>query len=1119
MLRKVLKNLRKLKQGEGYYEPKYIEYCKLPIDDKLVVLEGGQGTNINGNMFSMLNELNTNERWKDYKTVFVVTKDTMKKAKSRMKFYGFDKVILSIRNSDDYCKYLAQAKYLLTDNSFPPYFIKREEQVFLNTWHGTPLKTLGKSDKSNLASLANIQKNYLMSDYALFPNEFTRDVFMNDYDLKTIFDGCSLIANYPRNYIFYDKENGIELKKNLGFENKKVFAYMPTWRGTGRTADTKHQLEVTQGILDELDKKLDDDTLILVNLHFLLAQGIDCEKYKHIEYFSSKYDTYEILNACDGLITDYSSVFFDFAVTEKKIVLFAYDKERYLSSRGVYIPFESLPFPIVEDVDSLVVELSKEPESCEEFIKTYCTNGCKESCEKLFELMVTGKTDYYELKKHNSAEYNNTLIYADVLSRSYFNIIKQYTQDNPNENFVIVYRKNLTQKKMDFLLSLGDNVSTLGTVTAFQYTFKELVKIAFARLFNSISALSSLQTFFKREANRVFYSIKPKRIIDFSCKNYLISGILSTMTGKKEFVRHGDCVAYSRAASKNIEFNIKYQKKYGFNELDLSDLENKLFVESGETMADSSYNFATRLRNVFPLYLKNKKNMICLSFFKLYAPRNIDLKQAFISVAENRYEPKFYSLKTKGKGKFFGIYKFSIPVDDAINMPSNNTVNFCYKNSLGALVQSHIVYGGFLGMFYGLHGPFSVDEATNSVAVFRQSRGNRLNVYVRSHNVSDALSKRISQVFAFAISLLWHSKKAKELVLLFEKNSSKYEESASVLFEKLIEKGYKNAYFIITKEALEDVPEKYRKNVLIKNTFKHYLYFFKSKTFIGTETMVHSIDLKTFNKLPLAKIASKNINYVFLQHGVMYMVSLDSEARKMFKRQKLKGKYRVVVSSQAEADHFVELGRHEFDDLYITGLPKFDKNVLNDDADKIVIMPTWRPWEINTARDNFLETSYFKMIMRIFDSVPDNLKEKVIILPHPLIINELKKLPESVSNTIATDVKYDEILKQARVLITDYSSIAYDAFYRGTRVIFYWEEKDECIAQYGPTTKLMLNEENVYGDYFYSTDGLRESIEKNYYNEQTQDYKNKYSKIVEFHDGNNTQRLIDYLVNDKIIKL
>ena len=373
------------------------------------------------------------------------------------------------------------------------------------------------------------------------------------------------------------------------------------------------------------------------------------------------------------------------------------------------------------------------------------------------------------------------------------------------------------------------------------------------------------------------------------------------------------------------------------------------------------------------------------------------------------------------------------------------------------------------------------------------------------------------QIFAFALSLLWHSEKAKKLVLLYEKNSAKYEESASALFEKLLDSGYKYSYFIVTKEHINEIPEKYRKNVLIKHSFKHYLYFFKSKTFIGTETLVHAIDLKTFNKLALMKVADKNKNYVFLQHGVMYMVSLDSEARTMFKRKELVGKYRVVVSSQAEADHFVELGNHFPEDLYITGLPKFDKNTLNDDADKIIIMPTWRPWEINTARDDFLETSYFKMIMKIFDSVPENLKDKVIILPHPLIINELKNLPDSVSNTIITDAKYDDILKQARILITDYSSIAYDAFYRGSRVIFYWEEKDDCMAHYGPTTKLMLNENNVYGDYFYSEAGLSDAIEYNYNNPQSEKYKERYAQIVTYHDGCNTQRLIDFLKDDNII--
>ena len=73
------------------------------------------------------------------------------------------------------------------------------------------------------------------------------------------------------------------------------------------------------------------------------------------------------------------------------------------------------------------------------------------------------------------------------------------------------------------------------------------------------------------------------------------------------------------------------------------------------------------------------------------------------------------------------------------------------------------------------------------------------------------------------------------------------------------------------------------------------------------------------------------------------------------------------------------------------------------------------------------------------------------------------------------------------------------------------------MAEYGPTTKLMLNEDNVYGDFFYNTDGLTQAIERNYNNEQPQEYKDKYSKIVEFHDGKNTERLIKFLKRDGII--
>lgn len=1118
MIKKAKKLLKKLNNN---LKTDYLRFLNLPINDRLVLVEGGQGSNINGNMFSMLKEIETNPRWAEYSTAFVVTEDTLVKAKERMSFYGFDNVTLLIRNSKNYCRALATAKYVMTDNSFPPYFQKRDEQVFLNTWHGTPLKTLGKSDKSNLASLANIQKNYLMSDYALFPNEFTRNVFMEDYELKYIFKNKSIIANYPRNYVFYDKAQGREMKSALGLADKQVFAYMPTWRGTGRTADIQGQLDDTMSILREFDEKLSDSQVLLVNLHFLLAGQIDCAEFKHIQSFPLCYDTYEVLNACDGLITDYSSVFFDYAVSERKIILFAYDREKYLNSRGVYMPFEEMPFPIVETVDEVVREMSVPVSSDKEFIKRFCPNGAKNSCEKLFELMVTGKSDFYQLDDNKAYSKKLCLLYVGSIPVNHYENIKEYIRQNPDFDYLIAYRHNFTKSNREYILSLDNSISTFGTVTAFQFTPKEAVEFQLSK--NSVNSLKgkTLDEFFEREAKRVFHSIQPARVVDFSCGNLVMAGLLSHLSGEKQFVNHGDFFCSSNRYEK-LESKIKaYEKEMGFKSYDMYDVENKLYLDSNtDGLANPSYRINSYMRNLLPLYLNLGTKLKCISLFSFTTPIKTRLADTYISVGQREYTPKFLASKSKLSKKHFGIYSFSVPTEDLIDMPANNEVCLCYNNKFNHTVCCHALYFAPLGHFFlGLRGPILREKNTDTVAVFRQTQNNRLNIYVRSWIKSDMAIERFKQDVAFVVSKLWISRKAKSLVLLYEKNSSKYEESASVTFEKLIDLGYENAYFLVDRnyEYIDRIPEKYLDHIIYKHTFKHYLYFFKAKTFIGTEQPVHAIDLKIFNVLALKKISSKNINYVFLQHGVMYMVSLDSESRSMFKRKKLDGKYRVVVSSQAEADHFIELGRHYPEDLYITGLPKFDKNELSPDADKIVIMPTWRPWEINMARDDFTQTNYFKMVMRIYDSVPDRLKSNVIILPHPLIVNELRKLPDEIVNSIVLDARYDDVLKQTRLLITDYSSIAYDSFYRGSRVIFYWEEKDECMAQYGPTTKLMLNEENVYGDCFYNTEGLSEAIQRNYDNPQEQRYIDRYSKLVQYHDGKNTERLINALKNDGII--
>ena len=157
------------------------------------------------------------------------------------------------------------------------------------------------------------------------------------------------------------------------------------------------------------------------------------------------------------------------------------------------------------------------------------------------------------------------------------------------------------------------------------------------------------------------------------------------------------------------------------------------------------------------------------------------------------------------------------------------------------------------------------------------------------------------------------------------------------------------------------------------------------------------------------------------------------------------------------------------------------------------------------------------MILRIFEAIPEDFREKIVILPHPLFAEAAKNSDFKLKRYMQFNVKYDWILRDTRVLITDYSSIAYDAFYRGCRVIFYWEELNYCLEQYGQNTKLMLNENNVYGDICYNQNDLRECFDHNYFHAQSHLYKERYRKIVEFDDNKNTDRLINSLKKEKII--
>ena len=467
-------------------------------------------------------------------------------------------------------------------------------------------------------------------------------------------------------------------------------------------------------------------------------------------------------------------------------------------------------------------------------------------------------------------------------------------------------------------------------------------------------------------------------------------------------------------------------------------------------------------------------------------------------------------------------YRFEFDIEEVRDFDIQNKLLVVYEGKDGTEHEGRVLYSA-ADMRRGknrnseifIHGDFSV--------YFRQNIHNTTFLTVRDPNQYDYPEgqKRIEKAHRNAARM-----KDRDIVLLYEKKCQKYEESASVLYEKLIDMGYDNVYFIVDKSipAVQELPEKYKRNLIDKDSDKHLEYFFASNRFISTETIEHALQLRIANKYAQDKINTDtgDMMYVFLQHGPTYMVSLNMDLRNGFRKKTDYRLHKTVVSSKLEAEHFIELGGMSMDDLYITGMAKFDRSIRNPGADRIVIMPTWRRWETNQARDDIKQTNYYKMVRLMYESVPEELRDKVIILPHPLMAERFADIPadsedSDFSSRILITDRYEPVLRDCEVLITDYSSISYDAYYRGAKVVFYWAEKDECMTHYGEGTKLMLNMDNVFGPVAMTGAEITSAVRETYGREQDQTYLDRYRKIIEFHDGKNTERIVEHLIEDGVI--
>jgi len=305
------------------------------------------------------------------------------------------------RFSFEYAYYLAVSKYLVFNVRQPLWYRKREGQVFIETWHGTPLKRLVFDQEEVTAASPKYKEEFYKQrkdwDYLVSANDFSTETLRRCF----MYEGEMLDFGYPRNDILYwpnKEEIAKEIRAKLNIPaDKKTILYAPTWRDDEYYGKGQYKFTLKLD-LEMLRKELGEEYVILLRTHQYIADALDISGMDGFAYNVSKYDDIsELYLISDICITDYSSVFFDYANLRRPVLFYTYDIEKYKNQlRGFYIDMNTeVPGPLLytseEVVDAIKnIETVNEQykERYKQFYNRFCHlddgNASKKIVEKVF---------------------------------------------------------------------------------------------------------------------------------------------------------------------------------------------------------------------------------------------------------------------------------------------------------------------------------------------------------------------------------------------------------------------------------------------------------------------------------------------------------------------------------------------------------------------------------------------------------------------------------------------------------------------------------------------------------------------------------------------------------------
>ena len=262
-----------------------------------------------------------------------------------------------LRGTQEYYEALARSKYLISNDDMQPPFRKRDGQVYLQTWHGTPLKRIGFDITnpqfiSGTAYFDHLARDVAQWDLLLSPNPFSTPIMRRAFR----YDGEIAEYGYPGNDLLRRAdaaEVAARVRDRLGLPaGKRVVLYAPTWRDNQVYANGRRYRFDMRLDLERAWRELGEDHVFLIRGHHHNGDDVPAGMRDGFALNVTAYpDITELYLVSDVLVTDYSSAMFDYAVTGRPILFFAYDLAEYRDSlRGFYFDFEAeAPGPLLAD--------------------------------------------------------------------------------------------------------------------------------------------------------------------------------------------------------------------------------------------------------------------------------------------------------------------------------------------------------------------------------------------------------------------------------------------------------------------------------------------------------------------------------------------------------------------------------------------------------------------------------------------------------------------------------------------------------------------------------------------------------------------------------------------------